>query len=163
MNRLISTAVELRASDIHLEPTESALHVRFRVDGVMQERDPLPASMRGAAVSRIKVMAGLNIAERRLPQDGRLKLAVRGHDIDLRVATSPTIYGEGVVLRLLDRSHLTLDFEALGFDPPLLARGCGRCWPTRTASCWSPGPRARARPPPSMRRCRRSTRPSASC
>ena len=122
VNRLISTAVELRASDIHLEPTESALHVRFRVDGVMQERDPLPASMRGAAVSRIKVMAELNIAERRLPQDGRLKLAVRGHDIDLRVATSPTIYGEGVVLRLLDRSHLTLDFEALGFDPPLLAR-----------------------------------------
>ena len=122
VNRLISAAVELRASDIHLEPTESALHVRFRVDGVMQERDPLPASMRTAAVSRIKVMAGLNIAERRLPQDGRLKLAVRGHDIDLRVATSPTIYGEGVVLRLLDRSHLTLDFEALGFDAPLLAR-----------------------------------------
>ncbi len=122
VNRLISTAVELRASDIHLEPTESALHVRLRVDGVMQERDPLPASMRSAAVSRIKVMAGLNIAERRLPQDGRLKLAVRGHDIDLRVATSPTIYGEGVVLRLLDRSHLTLDFEALGFDGPLLAR-----------------------------------------
>ncbi len=122
VNRLISTAVELRASDIHLEPTESALHVRFRVDGMMQARDPLPASMRSAAVSRIKVMAGLNIAERRLPQDGRLKLAVRGHDIDLRVATSPTIYGEGVVLRLLDRSHLSLDFEALGFDPPLLAQ-----------------------------------------
>ena len=122
VNRLISLAVELRASDIHLEPTESELHIRLRIDGVMQERDPLPASMRSAAVSRIKVMAGLNIAERRLPQDGRLKLAVRGHDIDLRVATSPTIYGEGVVLRLLDRSHLTLDFEALGFDALVLAR-----------------------------------------
>ena len=122
VNRLINLAVELRASDIHLEPTEGLLHVRLRVDGVMQEHDPLPAAMRSAAVSRIKVMAGLNIAERRLPQDGRLKLAVRGHDIDLRVATAPTIHGEGVVLRLLDRSHLSLDFEALGFDPPLLAR-----------------------------------------
>ncbi len=122
VNRLITGAVETRASDIHLEPTESALQVRLRVDGVMRELDPLPPAMKSAVVSRIKVMAGLNIAERRLPQDGRLRLAVRGHDIDLRVATSPTIHGESVVLRLLDRSNLTLDFQALGFDQALLER-----------------------------------------
>jgi general secretion pathway protein E len=122
VNRLISGAVEARASDIHLEPTEGALQVRLRVDGAMRELDPLPATMKSAVVSRIKVMAGLNIAERRLPQDGRLRLAVRGHDVDLRVATSPTIHGEGVVLRLLDRSNLTLEFGALGFDQPLQAR-----------------------------------------
>ena len=116
VNRLISGAVEARASDIHLEPTEAGLQVRLRVDGAMRELDPLPPIMRAAVVSRIKVMAGLNIAERRLPQDGRLRLAVRGHDVDLRVATSPTIHGESVVLRLLDRSNLTLEFGALGFD-----------------------------------------------
>ena len=119
VNRLITAAVGARASDIHLEPTEGALQVRFRVDGAMKELDPLSAAMKTAVISRIKVMAGLNIAERRMPQDGRLRLAVRGHDVDLRVATSPTIYGEGVVLRLLDRSRLTLDLDALGFDAPL--------------------------------------------
>ena len=122
VNRLIALAVETRASDIHLEPTEGALQVRLRVDGLMRELEPLAPAMRSAMVSRIKVMAGLNIAERRLPQDGRLRLAVRGHDVDLRVATSPTIHGEAVVLRLLDRSELTLDFDALGFDAALLAR-----------------------------------------
>jgi general secretion pathway protein E len=116
VNKLIEGAVEARASDIHLEPTESALQVRLRIDGAMRELSPLPPALKMAMVSRIKVMAGLNIAERRLPQDGRLRLAVRGHDVDLRVATSPTIHGEAVVLRLLDRSRLTLDFEALGLD-----------------------------------------------
>jgi general secretion pathway protein E len=82
----------------------------------------LPPHLKAAFVSRIKVMAGLNIAERRLPQDGRLRLAVRGHDIDLRVATAPTIHGESVVLRLLDRSNLALDFETLGFEGDSLAR-----------------------------------------
>jgi len=119
VNRLITRAVELRASDIHLEPGEEALAVRFRVDGAMREMEPLPAAMKLSLVSRVKVMAGLNIAEKRLPQDGRLRLAVRGHDIDLRVATAPTIHGESVVMRLLDRSHLTLDFKTLGFDPAL--------------------------------------------
>jgi general secretion pathway protein E len=120
VNRLISRAVEERASDIHIEPTEDNLCVRLRLDGVMTEIDPLPASMKTAFVARIKVMAGLNIAEKRLPQDGRLRLAVRGHEVDLRVATSPTIHGETVVLRILDRSHLALEFEALGFDAALL-------------------------------------------
>ncbi len=122
VNRLITTAVESRASDIHLEPSESALQVRYRIDGAMREMDPLPAPMRSAVASRIKVMAGLNIAERRLPQDGRLRMAVRGHDIDLRVATIPTNHGESVVMRLLDRSRLQLDFDALGFDAALLAK-----------------------------------------
>ncbi len=122
VNRLIAAAVDSRASDIHFEPDEQGLNVRFRVDGAMRELPPLPPAMRSAVPSRIKVMAALNIAERRLPQDGRLRLAVRGHDIDLRVATSPTMHGEAVVLRLLDRSELSLDFTALGFEPDLLAR-----------------------------------------
>ena len=122
VNRLISGAVEARASDIHLEPTENALLVRLRIDGVMRDLDPLAPAMRAAVVSRIKVMAGLNIAERRLPQDGRARLTVRGRDVDIRVATSPTLHGESAVMRLLDRSHLTLDFQALGFEAGLLAR-----------------------------------------
>lgn len=120
VNRLITRAVEERASDIHVEPTEDQLSVRLRVDGAMREIEPLPAAMKLAFVSRVKVMAGLNIAEKRLPQDGRLRLAVRGHEIDLRVATSPTIHGENVVLRILDRSNLALDFTTLGFDAALL-------------------------------------------
>ncbi|MHB8530297.1 MAG: GspE/PulE family protein [Caulobacteraceae bacterium] len=116
VNGLIARAAEVRASDIHIEPADDALKVRFRIDGTLRDEEPLAIHLKQAIVSRIKVMAGLNIAERRLPQDGRLRLAVRGHDIDLRVATSPTIHGESVVLRLLDRSHLPLDFAALGFD-----------------------------------------------
>ncbi len=119
VNRLIAAASDARASDIHIEPTEDRLAIRFRIDGVLQDREPLPSAMRGPFVSRIKVMAGLNIAERRLPQDGRLRIAVRGHDIDLRVATTPAIHGESVVMRILDRSKLALDFVSLGFDPEL--------------------------------------------
>jgi general secretion pathway protein E len=122
INRLIARAVEERASDIHLEATEDALAVRFRIDGEMHARDAFPAVMKAPIVSRIKVMSGLNIAEKRAPQDGRLRLAVRGHDIDLRVATSPTINGESAVMRLLDRTNLTLDFAVLGFDEDALAR-----------------------------------------
>jgi general secretion pathway protein E len=116
VNGLIVKAAELQASDIHLEPTEDSLRVRYRIDGALHDQAPLPAGLKSAVVSRIKVMAGLNIAERRLPQDGRLRMAVRGHEIDLRVATSPAIHGESVVLRLLDRSNLSLDFDSLGFD-----------------------------------------------
>ena len=122
INRLVARAVEERASDIHLEATEDSLAVRFRVDGEMHNLEAFPATMRAPIISRIKVMSGLNIAERRVPQDGRLRLAVRGHDIDLRVATSPTINGESVVLRLLDRTNLTLDFAALGFDGEVLEK-----------------------------------------
>ncbi|MFZ0267907.1 GspE/PulE family protein [Caulobacter sp.] len=121
VNALIAQAAELRASDIHVEPTEDALKVRFRIDGALVEQTSLPAQMKAAFVSRIKVLANLNIAERRLPLDGRMRLAVRGHEIDLRVATSPTLHGESVVLRLLDRSNLALDFASLGFDDRILS------------------------------------------
>jgi len=121
VNRMIARASDERASDIHIEPTDDSLAVRFRIDGVLRDMPSLPAAMRAPLVSRIKIMAGLNIAEKRLPQDGRLRLAVRGHEIDLRVATAPSIHGESVVLRILDRSKLALDFVTLGFDEALIA------------------------------------------
>jgi general secretion pathway protein E len=119
VNRLIADAVDARASDIHVEPAEDRVVVRMRVDGVLVEAPSLPPSMRTALVSRIKVMAELNIAERRLPQDGRMRVAVRGNEIDLRVATAPSIHGETVVMRILDRANLALDFATLGFDAAL--------------------------------------------
>jgi general secretion pathway protein E len=120
VQRLINQAVEQRASDIHLEPSDRGLVVRFRADGVLREIETQPKAVAGPTVSRIKVMAGLNIAERRLPQDGRIRVAVHGKDIDFRVATSPTIHGESVVLRILDRQDVQLDFDALGFDAGLV-------------------------------------------
>ena len=122
VNRMIAMATDARASDIHVEPTDDSLAIRFRVDGVLRDMPPLPAAMRASIVSRIKIMAALNIAERRLPQDGRLRLAVRGHEIDLRVATAPSIHGESVVMRILDRSKLALDFATLGFSGALTAQ-----------------------------------------
>ena len=119
VNRLLAEAVDERASDIHLEPTEDSLVVRYRIDGMLREVTRLPQAMKSAVVSRVKVVSGLDISERRLPQDGRLRIAVRGHEIDLRIATSPSIHGESVVMRILDRSNLTLDFATLGFDPEL--------------------------------------------
>jgi general secretion pathway protein E len=120
VNQIIDRAVEARASDIHIEPAAHGMRVRYRIDGVLQEIDPPPANLRAAIVSRVKIMARLNIAERRLAQDGRIRLSSRGKEIDLRVATSPTLHGEGVVLRILDRTGLALDFGTLGFDEDLL-------------------------------------------
>ena len=114
VNQLIGRAVEARASDIHLEPFESGLKVRFRVDGHLREIDTLPLRLRPAVISRVKIMAKLNIAERRLPQDGRIKIAVRGTPLDLRVAVTPSLHGEAVVLRLLHRESVALEFGALG-------------------------------------------------
>jgi len=122
VNRLVAAAVAMRASDIHIEPADDRLTLRYRIDGVLQEQEALPAAMRLALVSRIKIMAALNIAEKLLPQDGRMRLAVRGHEIDLRVATAPSIHGESVVMRILDRSNLALDFASLGFDAELTAK-----------------------------------------
>ena len=116
VNLLIARAVEARASDIHIEPFENRLRVRFRIDGVLREEEAPPARFRAAIISRVKIMANLDIAERRLPQDGRIKLAVRGREIDLRVSTTPVMHGESVVLRILDRSGVRLDFDALGFE-----------------------------------------------
>jgi general secretion pathway protein E len=120
VNGLIARAAEARASDIHVEPADNALKIRLRIDGNLRDDETLPAHLKSALVSRIKVMSGLNVAERRLPQDGRMRVAVRGHEIDLRVATSPTIHGEAVVLRILDRSKLALEFDVLGFDEEIL-------------------------------------------
>ncbi len=116
VNHLITKAVEARASDIHIEPFEAQLRVRYRIDGVLQDVDAPPARLRAAIISRIKIMAKLNIAEHRLPQDGRIKIVARGKEIDLRVSTLPALHGEGVVLRILDREGVVLDFDSLGFD-----------------------------------------------
>lgn len=120
VNLLIGRAVDMRASDIHIEPFEHKLIVRYRVDGLLREQDSPPLRLRSAVISRIKLMAKLNIAETRLPQDGRIKVAVRGREIDLRVSTVPTLYGESVALRVLDRSGMVLDFATLGFGSEVL-------------------------------------------
>ncbi|HEX5754901.1 MAG TPA: type II secretion system ATPase GspE [Arenimonas sp.] len=122
VNLLIQRAVELRASDIHVEPFETRLKVRYRVDGVLEEGESPPANLTAAVISRIKIMAKLNIAERRLPQDGRIMVRVQGKELDLRVSTVPTAHGESVVMRLLDRGAVVLDFEQLGFTDEFMAR-----------------------------------------
>jgi general secretion pathway protein E len=125
VNLIISRAIECRASDIHIEPFERELRLRYRVDGVLQNMDPPPNPLRAAIISRIKLMAKLNIAERRLPQDGRIKLKVLGKEIDLRVSTLPTMYGESVVMRILDRSNSSLiDLRRLGFPDALYDKIC---------------------------------------
>ena len=112
---LLARAANEQASDIHIEPREDCVRVRLRIDGYLHTIETLPLSMRPALGSRIKIMARLNIAERRLPQDGRIVANVRGREIDLRVSTMPTMWGESIVLRLLDRSNVELDFVKLGF------------------------------------------------
>jgi general secretion pathway protein E len=120
VNLLISRAVEQRASDIHIEPFENELKVRYRIDGVLHDVETPARRLQAAIVSRIKIMAKLNIAERRLPQDGRIKLRLMGREIDLRVSTLPTLYGESVVLRILDRSSIVVHLGSLGFPEETL-------------------------------------------
>jgi general secretion pathway protein E len=121
VNQIIARAVEMQASDIHFEPTADGLDVRYRVDGVLRNIDPPPAQLRAAIVSRLKIMGTLDIAERRVAQDGRMSLAIRGRDIDFRISTMPVLFGESVVLRILDRSGLTLELPALGFSGTALS------------------------------------------
>jgi general secretion pathway protein E len=121
VNQTLSRAVEQRASDIHVEPFENELRVRFRIDGVLHDQDPPPRNLTAAIISRIKLMAKLNIAERRLPQDGRIKLRLVGREIDLRVSSLPTLYGESVVLRILDRSSVVVDLGRLGMPEDILS------------------------------------------
>jgi general secretion pathway protein E len=116
VNQIITNAVEARASDIHIEPGVDQVLVRYRIDGVLRTAQALAPSLRAATTSRLKIMSKLDIAERRLPQDGRIKIAVRGVDIDFRVSTIPTMFGESVVLRILDRNRVELDFDRLGFS-----------------------------------------------
>ncbi|MFB3078055.1 MAG: type II secretion system ATPase GspE [Lysobacterales bacterium] len=122
VNLVLQRAVEARASDIHIEPFENRLKVRYRIDGVLQEVEAPPAKSTAAVISRIKIMAKMNIAERRLPQDGRIMHRVQGKELDLRVSTVPTSHGESVVMRILDRESIVLDFDSLGFDEQLEAK-----------------------------------------
>jgi general secretion pathway protein E len=119
---LLTKALEQRASDIHIEPFENRLVVRYRIDGVLHEVESPPRRLSAAVISRVKIMASLDIAERRLPQDGRIKLRVQGKEIDLRVSTVPTMHGESVVMRILDKGGVPLNFESLGFEGAPLAK-----------------------------------------
>jgi general secretion pathway protein E len=116
VNQIVTSAVEARASDIHIEPNVDQVLVRYRIDGMLRTAQVLAPALRAAITSRLKIMSKLDIAERRMPQDGRIKIAVRGVDIDFRVSTIPTTFGESVVLRILDRTRVELDFAKLGFS-----------------------------------------------
>ena len=122
VNQLVSRAVETGASDIHIEPFEDRLRIRCRYDGVLQTVDTQPARLTPAVISRIKIMARLDIAERRLPQDGRIRLAVRGQEVDFRVSTVPSLHAETVVLRVLDQSAVEFDYGQLGLPPRVVER-----------------------------------------
>ena len=121
VNMLITRAVEGRASDIHIEPFEDELKVRYRIDGVLHDIESTPKRLQAAIVSRIKIMAKLNIAERRLPQDGRIRLKVGEKEIDLRVSTIPILHGESVVMRILRKEGIVIDLDVLGFPPQTLS------------------------------------------
>jgi type IV pilus assembly protein PilB len=118
---LLSQAVKSRASDVHVEPQEKSMMVRMRIDGMLRDMVPPPRNMQPAVITRIKILSKLNIAERRLPQDGRLKIKASTRAIDVRVSTLPTIYGEKVVMRILDASAVTHNIDKLGIEPDLLA------------------------------------------
>ncbi|MGE8382343.1 MAG: type II secretion system ATPase GspE [Pseudomonas putida] len=120
VNLMLQHAVDQRASDIHVEPFESQLKVRYRVDGVLLEGEAPPSGYAAAIISRLKIMARLDIAERRLPQDGRIMLRMQGRELDLRVSTVPTSFGESVVMRLLDRQTVSFDFASLGISAQVL-------------------------------------------
>lgn len=122
VSQVISRAVESMASDIHVEPFEDRLRIRYRYDGDLQEAETHPARLAPAIISRLKILAKLDIAERRLPQDGRIRIAVRGQDVVFRVATAPSLHGEIIVLRVLDRSAVSFDFAAQGHDAQVIAQ-----------------------------------------
>ncbi|MGB9715555.1 MAG: type II secretion system ATPase GspE [Thermodesulfovibrionales bacterium] len=120
VNLFITRAVESRASDVHIEPFEDELKIRYRIDGVLHDVESAPKKLQAAIVSRIKIMAKMNIAERRLPQDGRIRLKIGEKEIDIRVSTIPVLYGESVVMRLLDKEGIVIDLDLLGFSPETL-------------------------------------------
>jgi general secretion pathway protein E len=117
VNLLIENAVASDASDIHVEPFEDSLRIRYRIDGILYDVESPPRRLQSAVTSRIKIMAEMNIAERRLPQDGRIRIAIHSRRLDIRVSTVPTVHGESIVMRLLDRSNIFLTLENLGFAP----------------------------------------------
>jgi general secretion pathway protein E len=117
VNLLIENAIAAEASDIHVEPFEDSLRIRYRIDGVLYDQESPPRRLQAAVTSRIKLMAEMNIAERRLPQDGRVRVSIQGRRVDIRVSTVPTVHGESIVMRLLDRTTIFLPLEHLGFGP----------------------------------------------
>ena len=121
VNLVLIEAIQSRTSDVHVEPFETELTVRYRIDGVLHMQPPPPKHLQPALIGRIKIMAGMNIAERYIPQDGKISLRYEGRKIDIRVSTVPTLYGESVVMRILDKSQLRLDFDTLGIRPGLQA------------------------------------------
>jgi general secretion pathway protein E len=121
VNVMLARAVEARASDIHLEPFEAEMKFRFRIDGILHDIESVPKRLQAAVISRIKIMAKLNIAERRLPQDGRIKIALDGQEMDLRISILPVLHGESVVMRILDRKGSLIDLNSFGFSPRNLA------------------------------------------
>ena len=122
VNLLVENAISAEASDIHIEPFEDTLRIRYRVDGILYEQEAPPRRLQAAVTSRIKIMAEMNIAERRLPQDGRIRVTLRGQRVDIRVSTMPTVHGESIVMRLLQRSSVFLPLEKLGFPTETLKR-----------------------------------------
>lgn len=122
VNQMLIRALESRASDVHIEPFENQLKIRYRIDGILHEVESPPRHLKAAVISRLKILAQLNIAERRLPQDGRIKTRLGGKDVDLRIATVPTLYGESMVIRILERGQIFSQLETLGFAPELLSR-----------------------------------------
>ncbi|MBF0559062.1 MAG: Flp pilus assembly complex ATPase component TadA, partial [Nitrospirae bacterium] len=120
VNMIIVRAVENRASDIHIEPCEDELKVRYRIDGILHDIESIPKKLQAAVISRIKLTAKLNIAERRLPQDGRIRLRVAEREIDLRISTIPILYGESVVMRILDKEGIVVDLGLIGFSQEML-------------------------------------------
>ena len=159
VNSLLFRAAKERASDIHIEPMERELLVRFRIDGVLQEIIKPPKRFQNSIVSRVKIMGQLNIAEKRLPQDGRIRIKLAGRDIDIRVSTIPTTHGERIVMRLLDKSATLLDLADLGMSAGHARRRWTRSSAARTASSWSPAPPAPARRRRSTARSRRINTP----
>ena len=162
VNSIIAQAVEEGASDIHFEPDGKEMRVRFRVDGVLSESTTIPKRMIAGVISRVKIMADLDIAEKRIPQDGRVSLTVEGHSVDIRVVTMPSVHGEGSVMRILDKEQALIAMDALGH----VARTPARRFEERLHALLRRGARDRARPArASRRRCTprstRSTRPSA--
>src|SRR5204863_1536160 len=115
-NLILVQAIKDRASDIHIEPFEKGLRLRYRIDGVLMDATPPPKQMQLALASRFKIMSSLDIAERRLPQDGRMRIRVGGKDYDLRVSIMPTVHGEKIVLRVLDKTNLSASIDKLGLD-----------------------------------------------
>src|SRR2546428_2656458 len=122
VNLLIENAINAEASDIHIEPFEDTLRIRYRIDGILFDQEAPPRRLQAAVTSRVKLMAEMNIAERRLPQDGRIRVTLRGRRVDIRSSTIPTVHGESIVMRLLDRQSVFLPLEKLGFAPAMLPR-----------------------------------------